>query len=292
MAREKRDAAEAPIPCYLINLDRSADRLRSFAAQAAEIGIAFERVAAVDGGKIGADDQEKLIARVCGKLPVGPGEMACFLSHREVWAKIRSGTAEWAFVAEDDIRFSGDAGTLFQDSGWIPKDADIVKAETARQWVHMDSRLHSQVGGHAVRRLHSYHGGSAGYFVSKGTAEKLLELTETKCDPLDHVLFHKWVGVVQHLVIYQLDPAICIQDYLVETSAQRAGFKSTLDNDRKESRRQFRPANSKPLHKVWREISRPFRRLAIRAGYFLENWSGRAVVKRVPIDNLVARANS
>ncbi len=282
----------AQIPCYLINLDRSPDRLRSFAAQAEDLGIVFERVAAVDGGRIGVDEQEKLIARVCGKLPVGPGEMACFLSHREVWARVGSGAAEWAFVAEDDIRFSTDAGSLFREDGWIPEDADIVKAETARQWVRMDSRLHLEVNGHAVRRLHSYHGGSAGYFVSRSAAKKLIELTEAKCDPLDHVLFHEWVGVVQQLVVYQLDPAICIQDYLVEKSAQRVGFKSTLDSDRMQSKRQFRPARPRPLHKLWREVSRPFRRIAIRAGYFLENRSGRAIIKRIPIADFVVRADS
>ena len=35
--------------CYLINLDRSPDRLAFFTQQAASSGIVFERMSAIDG---------------------------------------------------------------------------------------------------------------------------------------------------------------------------------------------------------------------------------------------------
>jgi glycosyl transferase family 25 len=273
------------IPCYYINLDRSPERDASFRAECARVGIEPTRVPAVDGRTIDAAEQARLSALKSGRLGLGPGEMACYLSHRKVWAMIRDGQAAWAFVAEDDIHFSADAGLFFKDDSWLPASGvDIVKAETARQRVRMSTHLAANAFGHKMRVLQSYHGGTAGYFVSRAGAAKLLHLTENVCDALDHVMFHEWIGVVDKLSILQLDPALCIQDYLVEKAASRVGFRSTLDKDRARSSvnagLKKRPTG---LALIKREVSRPFRRLAASLRAMVDNASGAAVVKKIPI---------
>ena len=291
MWTERRSRADRPsvkpdrdqdmtIPCYYINLDRSPERDASFRTECARVGIEPTRVAAVDGRSIDAAEQARLSA-----LKTGPGEMACYLSHRKVWEMIRDGEDEWAFVAEDDIHFSDDAGVFFTDTSWLPgADVDIVKAETARQRVRLSPRLHSTAHGHELRALQSYHGGTAGYFVSRPGAARLLQLTENVCDALDHVMFHEWIGVVDKLSILQLDPALCIQDYLIAKPASRIGFKSTLDTDRATSSADAglkqRPRG---LALIKRELSRPFSRLWASLRALADNVSGVAVVKKIPI---------
>ena len=276
------------IPCYYINLDRSPERDASFRAECARVGIEPTRVAAVDGRTIDATEQARLSALKSGRLGLGPGEMACYLSHRKVWTMIVDGPDEWAFVAEDDIHFSADAGVFFTDTSWLPgTDIDIVKAETARQRVRLSPRLHAAAHGHDMRLLQSYHGGAAGYFLSRASIPKLLSLTDRICDPVDMVLFHEWLGVVDKLSILQLDPALCIQDYLVVKPASRIGFKSTLDTDRAASSASSglkkRP---KGLALIKREVSRPFSRLWASIRTILDNVSGVAVVKKIPIRGL------
>lgn len=268
------------IPIFLINLDTSQDRLAAFHKMTRKLGLPFERVSAVDANKITEDEKKLLFSYRSGYLPLGQGEMACFLSHRKVWQLIVDRGIDWAFIAEDDVHLDNTT-QFFKDSTWIPANADLVKAETARQRVIMSPDLNSTIGKHQMRQLLSYHGGSAGYFVSNQTARFLLRETETKCDALDHVLFHHWIGIVQNLKIYQLDPAICVQDYLALGGIKKK-FVSTLTADRYRSRSSQRLI-AKPIGiaKVWREISRPFKRSAQRLIDAFRNATGQAVIKRI-----------
>ncbi len=269
------------IPIFLINLDRSTDRLEEFRHRLDDLNLSFERVPAVNSSEISEVDAEKLFNFRSGRLPLGKGEMGCYLSHRKVWQMIVQQKIEWAFVAEDDLHLENTSG-FFSDTKWIPGDADIVKAETARQRVSLSTTLEASVDGHDIRRLLSYHGGSAGYFVSLRGAEILLQESERKCDALDHVLFHPWIGIVQKLTVYQIDPAICVQDYLL-SGPQKKGFASTLSSDRKSSRAsQGMTGKPSGLAKIWREISRPFVRTSRNINVAFRNASGNARIKFVP----------
>ena len=102
-----------------------------------------------------------------------------------------------------------------------------------------------------------------------------------------YVMFHEWIGVVDKLSILQLDPALCIQDYLVAKPASRIGFTSTLDTDRAASSASSglkkRP---KGLSLIKREVSRPFSRLWASLRALADNVSGVAVVKQIPIRDI------
>jgi|28_taG_2_1085356.scaffolds.fasta_scaffold00015_160 glycosyl transferase family 25 len=269
------------IPIFLINLDRSSDRLEDISRRLSAMNLTFERIPAVNSDDIPDEQAERLLSYRSGHLPLGKGEMGCFLSHRKVWKEIIDRGLTWAFVAEDDLHLAH-AEAFFENSNWLPTDAHIVKAETARQRVFLSTELHSEVAGHELRLLKSYHGGSAGYFVSAKGAALLLKESETRCDALDHVLFHHWIGIVQQMTVYQMDPAICVQDYLLG-GPQKRGFRSTLNSDRKDSRRtQGIKGKPKGLAKIWRELSRPFTRLARKVSDALRNFLGTARIKFIP----------
>ncbi len=269
------------IPIFLINLDRSTDRLEDISHRLSSIGLTFERISAVNSETIDEEQEKRLFSYSSGHLPLGKGEMGCFLSHRKVWQEIVDRGLKWAFVAEDDLHLSH-ATPFFETTDWLPEAAHIVKAETARQKVFLSTDLQSEVSGHELRRLQSYHGGSAGYFVSAKGAALLLKESERKCDALDHVLFHPWIGIVQQMAVYQMDPAICVQDYLLR-GPQKRGFRSTLNTDRKDSRQaQGLKGKPKGLAKLWRELSRPFTRLGRRALDAARNLSGTARIKFIP----------
>src|ERR1700682_2069252 len=85
---------------FLINLDRSKDRLAYMQGQFARAGLEFERVSAVDG----TDLPDALKAYFVADTRLSSGEIGCYASHLAVWMKIATGThGEAVLVCEDDM---------------------------------------------------------------------------------------------------------------------------------------------------------------------------------------------
>ncbi|WJI80832.1 MULTISPECIES: glycosyltransferase family 25 protein [unclassified Mesorhizobium] len=186
----------------VINLDRSTDRLVNITSEFARIGVSFQRIAAVDA----RSDPVNFPA-----LPhLTKPEIACFLSHRKCWQIIAGGADEYAAIFEDDAVLTNDGGQLFSNDQWVPRDADIVKLETMFGRVRL-GRIVSVSNGHAVGRLVGEHLGTAGYVISKGTAQRLLHQLKHLKEPIDLTLFspNSWTFAISK--IYQLVPAMCVQ---------------------------------------------------------------------------------
>lgn len=203
----------APIKNYVINLDRSKDRLDTFQARAAERCLAFQRVSAIDGAAIsnGEFDLWQARCRLC--VPMTRTEVACFLSHRKAWILVEAGAEPWAFVTEDDIVFAPGAERFFSSPSWLPASLHVVKAETMGDKVEMSGEVYARRGGGVVRRLKSQHKGAAGYFLSLEGARRLLEFTETRCELPDSMLFDPRMAASSGIQIGQIEPALCMQDF-------------------------------------------------------------------------------
>ncbi|MER9354364.1 glycosyltransferase family 25 protein [Mesorhizobium sp. M0514] len=186
----------------MINLDRSADRLATMAAEFAGIGVPFERIAAVDARN------DPLSFPVSSRLT--RPEIACFLSHRKCWQIIADGADQYGAVFEDDAAFKSDAGSILSNDGWVPRDADIVKLETMFGQVRL-GRIGSIGNGYAVGRLVGEHLGTAGYVISKAAAQKLLGRIRHLKEPIDLTLFSPNSLTFASNKTYQLAPALCVQ---------------------------------------------------------------------------------
>lgn len=273
--------------CYLINLDRSSDRLEWFLKSTSDLDLDVVRIPAIDGNLLPDTETAAWLRYQSGHYDLVATEVGCFLSHRAVWGAVAGGENAWAFVAEDDIHFAVSASRFFSNPRWLPADADIVKAETFCNRVEVSGWPHSRVDGHSLRVLRSHHGGSAGYFVSRPAAHKLVELTERVCDLADEVLFDPRLGVADKFRIYQIDPAICVQDFFLREDQDRVGLGSTLDADRLANpkndalRRKLRG-----FAKLKREASRP----AIQLYRLMRFFAKRSVFKHIPFGEVAPSA--
>lgn len=189
--------------CLVINLDRSEDRLAHVAAEFAKIGVAFERVSAVD-------------ASAGSPIPASPhltkSQVACSLSHRKCWQIIAEGEDQYGAVFEDDVVFSGDGGPFLSDYSWVPGDADIVKLETTFEKTRIGGRDIEVGNGYAVARLVGSHSGTGCYLISKSAARKLLHRTRRRINgTADHFLFDPTSLTCILSRNYQLTPAISSQ---------------------------------------------------------------------------------
>ena len=266
---------------YVVNLDRSKERMAWFARQAAAQRVDFTRVPAVDGRNLTVGELASYHARCPPRRSISFGELGCFLSHVRIWKRMVAERTPWAFIAEDDLHFGCDAETFLGRDDWLPPAVDVIKAETLFTRVELSAAALAVPLGHALRGLRSFHGGSAGYFVSLGGASRLLAFSEVHCEPLDHFIFGQSHRTGHGLVIAQLDPAICVQD---DQLPNGVGLTSDLDVERDDFLRHH-PLSRRPrgARRIVRELRRlagymwgPVRRLALTA-------AGTSIFAPVPI---------
>jgi glycosyl transferase family 25 len=198
---------------YLINLARRPDRLAAMTGQAAPLGLALERVEALDAA--GADGGLERWFTPSGPLGEIPrGDKACLLSHRRAWELFLARGDAHAVFLEDDVRLSKSAPALLASDNWIPSGVEVVKLEhygppgqrvllTGMRAIGEDFKL---------GRMLSRHTGAAAYILSRGAAEILLR--QTRFDlPVDHLLFNpNNSALFAKLSPWQLVPAIARQE--------------------------------------------------------------------------------
>jgi glycosyl transferase family 25 len=187
---------------YVINLDRSADRLARFRAINDHIG-SVRRFPAIDGVAV---DRQSLVRAGIFEADIlelwRPGAVGCALSHLDLWEEVmRSGRP--ALICEDDAIFHARFGALSGQLlgalgpawdivkwGWnynasfafnIPGLTTIrwiVRADMADNSLRVDEFQHYEVAPTIVRMRQSF--GTVGYSVSPAGAQKLREF----CRPI------------------------------------------------------------------------------------------------------------
>lgn len=253
---------------YLINLDRSPERLAHFSAQAERAGLAFERIAAVEGRALSAAERTRALAARFRFQPLNPGEIGIFMSQRSAWRRLVDSGEAMAAVFEDDVVLCARAGPLLaklSTGGW---SGDIVKLETTLRRVVLGAP-HPLDAEHDLSPLRSWHGGAAGYVVTRACAQRLLEATWPLADPVDQVLFNPMSPISASLRLLQLSPGLCVQKNILERGHDADGvFGTTIDRHRSRGRL-LRHGLAVDLRRAWlKQVERMRRqRLARTPGH-------------------------
>jgi glycosyl transferase, family 25 len=241
---------ENSLKAYVVNLDRAEDRLAHMHQELVRAGVEFERVAAVDGAALPADIVEDFRRYRIAAKPDGwlHGEVGCFLSHFEAWRRIADRDDAWGVVFEDDVHISPDLGPLLAESGWIPADADVVRLEANRSMRLSGGRPIGAAPGRRVYRARSGTPGAAGYILAKHAAARLTETSPELHSIPDVFLFKPKISpVASALRRYQVVPAVCIQDEVLERGGARLKSQIKTRNTRGRGYRE----RSNPLLKLW-----------------------------------------
>jgi glycosyl transferase, family 25 len=198
---------------YLINLDRHPERLAHMCGKLN--GVAFERISAIDGSK---------------DPPTTSGlsrfERACLESHKLAWRQFLNSSEGCACFLEDDLHVRAGFAAVTGSDSWIPSDAHTIKLDTYLQKVELGERRVA-IDNRQIARLYSRHHSSAAYILTRKGADRYLELTVSPSLPADYTLFPNR-PLRLGLRIYQLCPAVALQDHLLEPERGGQAFATTM----------------------------------------------------------------
>lgn len=196
------------IPIFVINLDRSADRMQAMAKRLDAQGLTYERFSGCDASKI---EREFLAARYPNFLEpfdrrkslAEPllGGIGCYISHVEASKLILERGLEAACIMEDDAEFD-DGFSLFVNAGTkYPRWAEAIKLE-ARVRRMLVPCCH--IGKVAGRKLAYVPGnntnGAACYIMMKAGAEKMVNIVgKLQYGALDRTVFSYEVSSIKSL---------------------------------------------------------------------------------------------
>ena len=233
----------------LINLDRHPMRLKRM--ENLLQGLAFERIAAVDGRTI--EGLEKRVnPEPISRKDLSRYERACILSHRAAWSRFLAGADRYCCILEDDVFISPDFSLFMNDESWIPERCDLMKIETYDHPVFISRKKVPCLNRHAVQ-LHSTHLGTGAYVLSRNGASVLLNETADPDRALDRILFDE-TAIRRRSPICQLLPALCIQGRNLENGILFPEMRSSINQERPKKKKTV-------LKRIKKEIIRPLRQL-------------------------------
>jgi glycosyl transferase family 25 len=217
--------------CYIINLKQDVARMDAINARFQELGLAFERIDAVDGRQMPDATFDAFVkARQSKNGGWGRGQAGCFLSHYRVWEEIANGSAPYAAVFEDDVHLAQSISDVFHNDQWLPEEFDIVRLETSTNRVLFDRRTVHHVCGRSLYRVRSASWCAGAYILSRTAAQKILGTPQSRHNSVDHFLFSfETTSVARELAIYQILPALATQDKFLEEKSTALGFSSNIE---------------------------------------------------------------
>jgi glycosyl transferase, family 25 len=174
---------------YLINLDRSPERLTQITKQLVARQVPFERVAAFDASKeelsVCQIDREAF-AKVHGRSRIRDAEIGCHQSHFAALDRFIKSDRKFAVIFEDDLQIGeGLHSTLNQLQRWSD-DWDIVPLF---HWHRGTPIRIKNAGDFSLNVFLTAVTSSAAYVVNRNAAKILLAHMKVQSACVDHELF-------------------------------------------------------------------------------------------------------
>jgi len=210
---------------FIINLDRSVERLATSTQRMNDVGVSFSRIAAVYGADLSEKEKaqhydsqlnEKLFYR-----ELNDGEIGVYLSHRKAWQEIVDRNLDYGIIFEDDFILQEDFSKARKNLDAIPFDWDYIKLAGyysrkktptvifKQKIIDMDLIAHSKVIT-----------GASATAVSYNAAKKLLASTAKFGRPIDTDLQHWWEKGIH---IFCLLPYISVPDEEILSEIDNTG---------------------------------------------------------------------
>ena len=182
---------------YVINLDRSADRMEFMRAQLHRFGIEAERFPGVDGA---AGVPDWLSEEFAGPHELTNGEIGCYASHLKIAQMMVGESLPHVVVLEDDVTIDADFERTCREA--------IANAPASWDYIHLSSVVKRAVmevgslsGGRSLIRYSKLPVNTAAYILSNRGARKWLT-PMPRCRPNDVDIRYAFLSDLNVLGVY------------------------------------------------------------------------------------------
>lgn len=183
----------ANLVVYVINLDRSVDRLNVISAQLSAQQLAFVRIPAVDGKQASPEQlallDESRYRRSHGKTSV-PGELGCYLSHVEAIRQFAGSGHDFAIVLEDDALVQPNFFEVVHSLTRCAQRWDVVKLSGVHSGT--PARVFAIDASHDLCVMFSRCTGASAYVLNQRAAQNYLKRLLPMFLPFDHEFDKGW----------------------------------------------------------------------------------------------------
>ena len=204
------------VSVYVINLDRRPDRWDAVSKDLIRLGIACERVSAIDAKNIAVEEghlernNDYSIRR-----PISIGAKACTLSHIKAMKLFLQSNSQYALILEDDVELASDLPNLLKSTNWFPHPHMVVNLEVNKEADYLlGQKLGQTPSGREIREMYrfQYWGGAAAYLLTReGAAIAHIEANRLDLQ-IDHRLFDmSYSSTSRRLRPVQILPAMARQ---------------------------------------------------------------------------------
>lgn len=187
---------------FVINLDRSPDRLELMSQQLSGLGIDFERFPAIAGRNLPGELAEQFATADL----LSDGEVGCYASHLSVAKRVVDEKLSYATVLEDDVTVKSDLEkSCAEVANSAPDDWHIIHiaAEPKRSAIRL-----ADLGTRELVKFSRVPTNAAGYMISYAGAQKLIA-PRTRALPIDVEVRHY---AVSGLDVYGVMPSLVVQN--------------------------------------------------------------------------------
>ena len=187
---------------YIINLPTEQSRASFQASQFNRLKLDFEIVKAISVECVTQEFYES--KAFSWERPLSYPEVACYLSHRNIWKKIIQ-TGDTALILEDDAYVCNDLPVLLEYFSKLK--TEYINLETRGRKKVLAERAKYQIKGYELKRLYYGGTGAAAYVLSPEGATKLLKMESQK----GIALADAHICRTSCLKAWQIDSAAAIQ---------------------------------------------------------------------------------
>jgi GR25 family glycosyltransferase involved in LPS biosynthesis len=197
------EPSQPVIRAFIIHLERARDRLPQVERLAAKLPVPSEIIEAVDGRTLTAAEIESVYRPRLQKpyypFAMSMGEIACFLSHRKVWAAIVAQGVDAGLIFEDDVEIDDHFHAALAAAKACLKPGAFIRFPFRMGKEHGKCVL-SQ-GETNVIQPQRVGLGMVAQLVSRDAAIRLLEATSTFDRPVDTTVQMSWFTRVSPLAV-------------------------------------------------------------------------------------------
>ena len=237
---------------FVISLKSATERREHINNEFGKHNVSFEFFDALTPDT--ARDYAKSIGLNPDTANLTPGELACMMSHVAIWKKAINENLSYVTIFEDDVYLGEDAHYLLNQTNWIQPEWNIIKIETVLKKTISAQRPYNISGvSRQLAQLKSKHLGTGGYILSfKGAKIFFDYINTTNLRPLDELIFEEFIFKYNEPV-YQMKPALCIQEIILAGPDSELSLPSLLIDERKS---RMKAHKVKGLSKIRRELKR------------------------------------